>query len=70
MDAAERSMAWRRSSHSGSTNNCVEVADGLPGVMPVRDSKDVGGPTLAFSAGAWRAFLAGVRAGVFDGRDR
>ncbi|MFF2812336.1 DUF397 domain-containing protein [Streptomyces sp. NPDC058000] len=51
--------AWRRSSYSNGTGgNCVEVADGLPGIVPVRDSKDPHGPALVFSAAAWSAFLA------------
>ncbi|MFB8205382.1 DUF397 domain-containing protein [Kitasatospora purpeofusca] len=57
---------WRKSSFSGETGACIEVADGLPCVLPVRDSKDPAGPSLVFSADAWSAFVAGVRAGEFD----
>ncbi|MDH6579792.1 DUF397 domain-containing protein [Kitasatospora sp. MAP5-34] len=57
--------AWRKSKFSGAQGNCIEVADGFPGVMPVRDSKDPGGPALVFPADAWSAFVAGVRAGDF-----
>lgn len=57
---------WRKSSYSGSTNNCVEVADGAPGVVPVRDSKDPQGPALAFTPEAWRCFMTGIRRGDFD----
>jgi hypothetical protein len=32
----------------------------------VRDSKDPGGPVLAFRPGEWRAFMAAIKAGVFD----
>ncbi|WP_375153030.1 DUF397 domain-containing protein [Streptomyces sp. SM18] len=33
-------VAWRRSSYSNTQGgDCVEVADGLPSVLPVRDSK-------------------------------
>jgi hypothetical protein len=31
--------------------------------MAVRDSKDVQGPVLWFTAGAWQAFVAAVRDG-------
>ncbi|MET8363211.1 DUF397 domain-containing protein [Micromonospora sp. NPDC049580] len=52
---------WRKSRRSGSSGgNCVEVADNLPGVIGVRDSKDPAGPILAFAPAAWRAFVAQV----------
>ncbi|MFG3641686.1 DUF397 domain-containing protein [Micromonospora sp. NPDC047762] len=50
---------WRKSRRSGSSGgNCVEVADNLPGVVGVRDSKDPSGPALTFGPAAWRAFVA------------
>ncbi|MCX4387283.1 DUF397 domain-containing protein [Micromonospora peucetia] len=50
---------WRKSTRSGTSGgNCVEVADNLPGVVAVRDSKDPTGPALTFAPTAWRAFLA------------
>ncbi|GAA3853961.1 DUF397 domain-containing protein [Streptomyces sedi] len=53
---------WRRSSYSGPNGGeCLEVADGVSGMVPVRDSKDVDGPTVAFPAGSWAAFLARVK---------
>ncbi|MFF3005734.1 DUF397 domain-containing protein [Kitasatospora sp. NPDC057940] len=58
--------AWRKSSYSGSNGgNCVEVAPGFPGLVPVRDSKDPHGPALVFPAAAWEAFVSAVRAGDF-----
>ncbi|MEH0823523.1 MULTISPECIES: DUF397 domain-containing protein [unclassified Micromonospora] len=52
---------WRKSSRSnGQGGACVEVADNLPGVVAVRDSKDPGGPALSFDPAAWRAFVSGV----------
>lgn len=49
-------VRWRKSSYSGGGNDsCVEVAFRAE-VVGVRDSKNVGGPTLAFSETAWRAF--------------
>ncbi|MFD0276825.1 DUF397 domain-containing protein [Kitasatospora sp. NPDC127111] len=42
------------------------MAPGFPGVVPVRDSKDPGGPSLVFPAVAWQAFVAGIRAGEFS----
>ncbi|MFF8397460.1 DUF397 domain-containing protein [Streptomyces sp. NPDC016172] len=56
-------VVWRRSSYSnGSGGECVEVADGCPGVMPVRDSKaSDAGPVLLFRAPAWTAFLSSLK---------
>jgi hypothetical protein len=59
--------AWRKSTYSGDNGGgCVEVARNLPGVVAVRDSKDPGGPKLAFAPDEWRAFPAGIKAGEFD----
>jgi hypothetical protein len=59
---------WRKSTYSGPQGgDCVEVADGVAGVMPVRDSKDPEGPALVFTAAAWAAFVADVKAGRFPG---
>ena len=53
---------WRTSSYSGGNGGtCVEVADNLPGVVAVRDSKDPDGPVLTFTRADWSAFVAGVR---------
>ncbi|MGW8994587.1 DUF397 domain-containing protein [Streptomyces zhihengii] len=55
--------AWRTSTYSGNTGGeCVEVADGCPaGAVPVRDSKRPDGPVVTVGAGAWRAFVDGLR---------
>lgn len=53
---------WRKSTFSdGGGTNCLEVADGFPGVVPVRDSKVPTGPALLVSASAWTAFIDDVR---------
>ncbi|MXM68490.1 DUF397 domain-containing protein [Streptomyces sp. HUCO-GS316] len=54
--------AWRKSSYSeGGANDCVEVADGYPGIVPVRDSKAPDGPLLVFAATSWASFLTRVK---------
>ncbi|MGC5051389.1 DUF397 domain-containing protein [Micromonospora sp. DT48] len=53
---------WRKSTRSGS-GECIEVADDLPGVVGVRDSKDATGPVLAFTATAWRRFVEHAKLG-------
>ena len=55
---------WRKSSYSGSDNaQCVEVADGFPSLVPVRDSKNPHGPALIFGDAGWSAFVASVKTG-------
>ncbi|GAA1388932.1 hypothetical protein GCM10009639_15990 [Kitasatospora putterlickiae] len=63
--SATADLIWRKSSYSGAQSNCVEVAGGATGVVPVRDSKDPGGPALMFGADAWASFVAGVKDGEF-----
>ncbi|WP_406254956.1 DUF397 domain-containing protein [Streptomyces chartreusis] len=56
---------WRKSSYSdGGDNNCVEVSDDHPGIVPVRDSKRPDDGALIFSASSWSAFMAGVKRGA------
>jgi hypothetical protein len=62
--------AWRTSTHSGGNGGqCVEVATitsrqyGPGRICAVRDSKDPRGMVLAFGAGQWRRFTAGIKAG-------
>ncbi|WP_340560414.1 DUF397 domain-containing protein [Streptomyces sp. GSL17-111] len=51
-------VQWRKSTYSNeSGGDCLEVADGVAGVAPVRDSKRREGPVLVFPAAAWDAFV-------------
>ncbi|MEW2397874.1 DUF397 domain-containing protein [Streptomyces sp. NPDC046862] len=53
---------WRKSSYSdGGASNCVEVADGHPGIVPVRDSKTPYARPLVFSAASWSVFVAAAK---------
>ncbi|MCQ8832918.1 DUF397 domain-containing protein [Streptomyces malaysiensis] len=54
--------AWRKSSYSNNDGGmCVEVADNLPGIVPVRDSKNPEGPVLIFQNDAWSTFIASLK---------
>jgi hypothetical protein len=66
---SDKFAGWRKSTHSGDGNSCVEVAAAQPqpdhghvtAAIGVRDSKRNGrGPVLEFSAGAWREFLSRI----------
>ncbi|MET9855730.1 DUF397 domain-containing protein [Streptomyces sp. NPDC006450] len=54
--------SWRTSSYSTAPEGlCVEVADGIPGLVPVRDSKVQDGPVLMIGATAWAGFVTGLK---------
>jgi hypothetical protein len=57
---------WRKSRRSNAGGNCVEVADNLPDVVGLRDSKDPHGPVLAFTPAAWTAFVVKVKREALD----
>ncbi|BCL30460.1 DUF397 domain-containing protein [Streptomyces aurantiacus] len=57
---------WRKSSYSGpEAGSCLEVGDGHPAGVPVRDSKDPHGPALLIPARDWASFVSAVKAGGF-----
>jgi Domain of unknown function (DUF397) len=59
--------AWKKSTRSNGSGNCVEVAANLPGVVAVRDTKDKGtGPILTFTPDEWDAFVGAMKDGEFD----
>lgn len=49
-----------KSSYSASGPDCVEVARNIPGTVAVRDSKNLAGPVVTVSPGAWCAFVGAV----------
>ncbi|TWF96545.1 DUF397 domain-containing protein [Kitasatospora viridis] len=55
------SPTWRKSTFSGAQSECVEVADGIPGTVPVRDSKNPDGAALLFPTDAWTAFVGQLK---------
>jgi len=52
--------AWRKSSRSDSSANCVEVAFDTTAVA-ARDSKNHEGPVLVFRTGTWTGFIRSVQ---------
>jgi hypothetical protein len=62
------SASWRKSTYSGGDGgDCIEVAANLPDLIPVRDSKDPGGPALTFTPAAWSSFVTATARGEFPG---
>jgi hypothetical protein len=57
---------WRKSSYSDGEpgGECLEVAHGVLGFVPVRDSKTPLAPALIFTTDAWDAFSSAVRSGA------
>lgn len=51
---------WRKSSHSGAGNDCVEIALAESGAR-VRDSKNPDAGVLRFGSADWTLFLATTR---------
>jgi hypothetical protein len=52
--------AWRKSSYSNPSGNCVEAAE-LAGGVALRDSRSPDGPALVCTSATWDAFIRGVK---------
>ncbi|MFL5999186.1 MAG: DUF397 domain-containing protein [Streptomyces sp.] len=54
---------WRKSSYGDDNGgSCLEVTDGVRGVVPVRDSKVPDGHVLLVGSAAWTEFVGAVEA--------
>jgi len=54
---------WRKSSYSNSEGgSCLEVLDGAPVGVPVRDSKTPHGPAVVFPPSSWALFVTALKA--------
>jgi hypothetical protein len=58
--------AWRKSSFSNPSGNCVELADLANGLVAVRNSRDPEGAVLVYTRPEIDAFLRGAKGGEFD----
>ena len=56
-----RNVVWRKSSHSGGNNECVEVGF-VGGAGAIRDSKNPDGPILVADVGS---LIGAIKAGRF-----
>ncbi|WP_436787588.1 DUF397 domain-containing protein [Yinghuangia sp. YIM S10712] len=59
--STEPAAIWRKSSHSGNSGNCVQVASVAVEVVGIRDSKDVGRGLLALGPEAWAALTIALK---------
>lgn len=58
---------WRKAARSTSgTGGCVEVAVNLPGVTAIRDSKRPEDGAHVVERAVFAAFLADLKAGLYD----
>ncbi|MET9070932.1 DUF397 domain-containing protein [Streptomyces sp. NPDC004232] len=59
-----QTLHWQKSTYSGDSSNCVEIAT-TPTAIHIRDSKDTGGLQLTITSSTWTEFIryaAGGRA--------
>ncbi|MFE7315161.1 DUF397 domain-containing protein [Streptomyces sp. NPDC057555] len=51
------SPRWFKSSYSANGGQCIEVAANVPGIVPVRDSKNPAGPQLTLTREAFAGLV-------------
>jgi hypothetical protein len=59
-------LTWRKSSYSGSSSTCVEMAAVADGTVLVRNSNHPDRGTLAIDTGAMAAWIDAGRTGALD----
>lgn len=64
----EQIRVWRKSSHSGADNGCIEIQSPPPGRAPIRDSKVPEGPVIDFMDHSWVSFVRALQRGELTGR--
>jgi hypothetical protein len=68
--AGDSSGSWRKSSWSGASGDCIEVASLARATIHIRDSKDPSGAVLSFSASEWSVFINSLHNGQLDRKTR
>jgi hypothetical protein len=64
--SADTLSGWRKSSYCGTeANSCLEVLDGYPSGVPVRDSKVPHGPALVFPTAGWTSFVTAIKSSEY-----
>lgn len=58
--------AWRKSSYSNPSGNCVEMTRLTDGRVAIRNSRFPDGSALIYSSEEFRAFVAETKAGRLD----
>ncbi|WP_280417423.1 DUF397 domain-containing protein [Nocardia carnea] len=58
--------AWRKSTFSNPSGNCVEFAEAAGNLVAVRNSRFPDGGVLFYTRPEIEAFLQGAKAGEFD----
>ncbi|WP_067824541.1 DUF397 domain-containing protein [Nocardia inohanensis] len=59
-------LAWRKSTFSNPSGNCVELAELTDGQVAMRNSRDPLGSVLVYTRPEIDAFLQGAKSGEFD----
>ena len=58
--------AWKKSTFSNPSGNCVEVAETSNGLVAVRNSREPEGAVIYYTRPEIDAFVRGAKAGEFD----
>ncbi|MFJ2603471.1 DUF397 domain-containing protein [Streptomyces sp. NPDC087425] len=64
-DASAIDVSWQKSSASGHSNDCVELAH-YEGAVAIRDSKKPHGPAILSPSTSVAALIAGIKSGELD----
>ncbi|MFF2549697.1 DUF397 domain-containing protein [Nocardia sp. NPDC058058] len=59
-------LAWRKSTFSNPSGNCVELAKLANGEVAMRNSRDPEGSVLVYTRPEIECFLLGAKSGEFD----